>query len=89
MVFAVYTECKACELQKDHDTRKSKPIFFPTLVVNPVNTIHQTHKELKSNFPTLNVSLYYAGTAQSKKFDGATIITIRYSTLHTREITKS
>lgn len=75
MVFAAYIECRAREAEKGYDPENLKAIFFPTLIVNPVNTIHQTHKELKSNFPTLTVLLYYAGTAQSKTFDCATIIT--------------
>lgn len=34
-----------------HDSKDPRPIFPPTLMANPVNTIHQTHKGLKTNLP--------------------------------------
>ncbi|EHK50015.1 hypothetical protein TRIATDRAFT_314854 [Trichoderma atroviride IMI 206040] len=74
MVFAAYIKYRARELEKDNDHRNPKSTFFLLLIINPVNTIHQIHKELKINFPTLNMLLYYAGTTQSKKYNSATII---------------
>ncbi|PNP51939.1 hypothetical protein THARTR1_07148 [Trichoderma harzianum] len=75
-VFAATIECYARELERIYSAGSGKPdgIFFPTLIVNPVSTIHQTHRELKTNFPGLTVLLYYTTKSMSKRFNGAHII---------------
>jgi hypothetical protein len=75
-VFLTTIECRARELEAKVKTLEDgkKDIFFPTLIVNPPSTIHQTHAEIKSNFPHLTVLLYFASKSQSRKFDSARII---------------
>ncbi|KAL7940427.1 hypothetical protein V8C42DRAFT_356270 [Trichoderma barbatum] len=74
-VFAATIECRARELERlDRDSAKKVKRFFPTLIVNPVSTVHQTHRELKANFPGLTILLYYASKSQSKRFNGATVL---------------
>lgn len=69
-VFIAIIECRARELEaklsslSDDD---NKDIFFPTLIVNPPATIYQTAAEIKENFPSLNVLMYYATPSQSGK----------------------
>ncbi|UKZ55768.1 hypothetical protein TrVGV298_009592 [Trichoderma virens] len=76
-VFISMIECRARELEAKfkilHDDN-NRDIFFPTLVVNPPSIIHQTHAEMKANFPGLKVLMYYASKSQSRKFDSATIL---------------
>lgn len=36
--------------------------FRPTLIVNPVNTIHQTYREAMQNFLSLNIKIYYGSS---------------------------
>lgn len=74
--FSLHTlNVELARLRRVTTPKTSRPFSFQHWLWNPVNTIHQTHKELKSNFPTLTVLLHYAGTAQSKTFNCATIIT--------------
>ncbi|KAL7934734.1 hypothetical protein V8C35DRAFT_327100 [Trichoderma chlorosporum] len=75
--FLSMIECRARELEAKFNTLQdgeSDDLFFPTLIVNPPSTIHQTHSELKSNFPSLTVLLYYSSKSQSRKFDSAKIV---------------
>ncbi|KAL6798931.1 hypothetical protein GGI42DRAFT_63024 [Trichoderma sp. SZMC 28013] len=70
--FAATVEAMARDIES-----KASPgdaVYFPTLVLNPVPTIHQTHAEFKRNFPGLNVVLYYSGKSQARKFGGAHVI---------------
>lgn len=74
-VFAATIECRARLVESQNKAGKGKPrLYYPTLLVNPVPTIHQTHRELKRNFPGLTIWLYYGSKSDSKRFDGATIL---------------
>ncbi|KAM0263139.1 hypothetical protein ACHAQJ_001292 [Trichoderma viride] len=75
-VFAAMVECRARDIEAKAAANPdgNQEVFFPTLVVNPVPTIHQTHAEFKRNFPGLNVVLYYSSKSQARKFDGATVL---------------
>lgn len=55
-VFAAMVECAARASAGNGPGEE----FYPTLVVSPVSTIHQTHAEFKRNFPGLNIFLYYS-----------------------------
>jgi hypothetical protein len=57
-VFAATIECRARELERQHKAGNGKErILYPSLIVNSVSTVHQTHRELKTNFPGLTISL--------------------------------
>ncbi|KAK4078931.1 hypothetical protein Trihar35433_36 [Trichoderma harzianum] len=74
-VFAATIECRARLVESQIKAGKRKQrLYYPTLLVNPVQTIHQTHRELKRNFPGLTIWLYYGSKSDSKRFDGATIL---------------
>ncbi|KAL7906500.1 P-loop containing nucleoside triphosphate hydrolase protein [Trichoderma velutinum] len=75
-VYAAMVECRARDIETKAaaDSDADQSVYFPTLVVNPVSTIHQTHTEFKQNFPGLNVLLYYASKSQARKFGGAKIL---------------
>lgn len=76
-VFMSMIECRARELEakfKSLPEGESKAIFFPTLIVNPPSTIHQTHSEMQANFPGLNVLLYYSHRNVWYKFNSAKIV---------------
>lgn len=55
-------ECAARDMEAKVRASANDPGegFYPTLVVSPVSTIHQTHAEFKRNFPGLDVFLYYS-----------------------------
>ncbi|KAK0759458.1 hypothetical protein N5P37_007646 [Trichoderma harzianum] len=80
-VFIAIIECRARELEAklsslgDDD---NKDIFFPTLIVNPPATIYQTAEEIKENFPSLNVLMYYATPSQAGKLGRARVILKRH-----------
>ncbi|PTB47394.1 hypothetical protein M431DRAFT_102340 [Trichoderma harzianum CBS 226.95] len=76
-VFLAMIECKARDLEAKLTTLSDDDdheIFFPSLIVNPPGTIHQTNAELKANFPGLKVLLYYGAKGQSRKFDSSKIV---------------
>lgn len=60
-VFATMVECATRDIEAKSRASAGNPgqVFYPTLVVSPPSTIHQTHAEFKRNFPGLNVLLYY------------------------------
>lgn len=71
-VFALAVECMARHIEAK--AQPGEKVYFPTLVLNPVPTIHQTHAEFRRNFPGLNVVLYYSSKTQSRKFGGAKVL---------------
>ncbi|KAF3073076.1 hypothetical protein CFAM422_004963 [Trichoderma lentiforme] len=75
-VFAAMVECRARDIEAKAatDPDGDQAVYFPTMVVNPVSTIHQTHAEFKQNFPGLNVLLYYATKSQARQFGDANIL---------------
>ncbi|KAL7813893.1 hypothetical protein V8C44DRAFT_363803 [Trichoderma aethiopicum] len=76
-VFMSMIECRARELEAKFKSLlegESKAIFFPTLIVNPPSTIHQTHSEMQANFPGLNVLLYYSHRNVWYKSNSAKIV---------------
>ncbi|KAL6825252.1 hypothetical protein V8C40DRAFT_287715 [Trichoderma camerunense] len=75
-VFAAMVECRARDIEAKAaaDPDGDQAVYFPTLVVNPVSTIHQTHAEFKQNFPGLNVLLYYSVKTQARQFGGGNIL---------------
>ncbi|KAL7808405.1 P-loop containing nucleoside triphosphate hydrolase protein [Trichoderma gracile] len=72
-VFLSMVECKA----RDDEVKRASNAehkFYPTLIVNPISTINQTHAEILANFPKLTVLMYYGSKSQSRKFGSARIV---------------
>lgn len=69
-------ECRARDIEAKAaaDPDGDQAVYFPTLVVNPVSTIHQTHAEFKQNFPGLNVLLHYSVQTQARQFASGNIL---------------
>ncbi|KAH0524312.1 hypothetical protein TsFJ059_006841 [Trichoderma semiorbis] len=74
--FAAMVESRArnIEAKAAADPDGDQAVYFPTLVVNPVSTIHQTHAEFKQNFPGLNVLIYYVTKSQARQFGDGNIL---------------
>ncbi|KAI5466662.1 hypothetical protein BGZ63DRAFT_398306 [Mariannaea sp. PMI_226] len=41
------------------ETKGDKAVFRPSLILTPVNSVFQTYKEARDNFPDLNLYVYY------------------------------